>query len=221
MGWFGAGKHGKQGWPPKGGGKRAVQGGRGKGRQPKGRGKKCEAKSQTRFAGPGAKGCQPDVAKKRCEEGWQPFCSTTQAPSEIRSDPEELAPPQLEVKLYTLGGSEYTVWLDRDATMGQLVNKLRPQLPPRQQDVTNCAVVTSGTNPVPYPLRSPWVYRIMCTPPVTDMIASGAPIRFQLVWSATPVALIPSPQIQRFLRDKTDGSKHDAKKVGNPTWKGI
>ena len=62
MGWFGAGKHGKQGWPPKGGGKRAVQGGRGKGRQPKGRGKKWEAKSQTRFAGPGAKGCQPDVA---------------------------------------------------------------------------------------------------------------------------------------------------------------
>ena len=147
--------------------------------------------------------------------------SPTQAPSEICSDPEKLAPSQLEVQLYTLAGTEYTVWLDRDATMGQLVKKLMPQLPPRQQDLTNCAVVTSGTNPVPYPLRSPWVYRIMCTKPVTDMIASGAPIRFQLVWSATPVALIPSPQIQRFLRDKTDGSKHDAKKVGNPTWKGV
>ena len=51
--------------------------------------------------------------------------------------------------------SLYIVWLDRDATMGQLVSKLKPQLPPQQRDVNYCAIVTSGTNPEIYSLRFP------------------------------------------------------------------
>ena len=107
--------------------------------------------------------------------------STTQAPSEVRSDPEEFLDAQLEVKLYTLGGSCYIVWLDRDATMGQLVSKLKPQLPPQQRDVNYCAIVTSGTNPDIYPLRETYT-RIMCVKPVTDLIATRTPITLQLVW---------------------------------------
>ena len=107
--------------------------------------------------------------------------STSGAPSEVRSDPEEFPQAQLEVKLYTLGGSCYIVWLDRDATMGQLVSKLKPQLPPQQRDVNYCAIVTSGTNPEIYPLRFPYT-RIMCVKPVTDLIATRTPITLQLVW---------------------------------------
>ena len=107
--------------------------------------------------------------------------STTQAPSEDRSDPEDFCDAQLEVKLYTLGGSEYIVWLDPDATMGQLVSKLKPQLPPQQRDVNYCAIVTSGTNPEIYSLRFPHI-KIMCVKPVTDLIAIRTPITLQLVW---------------------------------------
>ena len=107
--------------------------------------------------------------------------STTKAPSEVRSDPEEFLDAQLEVKLYTLGGSCYIVWLDRDATMGQLVSKLKPQLPPQQRDVNYCAIVTSGTNPEIYSLRFPHI-KIMCVKPVTDLIATRTPITLQLVW---------------------------------------
>ena len=87
------------------------------------------------------------------------------------------------------------MWLDRDATMGQLVSKLKPQLPPQQRDVTYCAIVTSGTNPDIYPLRFPYT-RIMRTKHSTDMIASGDPIRLQLVWNAALVDSL-TPQIDR------------------------
>ena len=107
--------------------------------------------------------------------------STTQAPSEVRSAPEDFCDAQLEVKLYTLGGPEYIVWLDNDATMGQLVSKLKPQLPPQQRDVNYCAIVTSGTNPEIYSLRFPHI-KIMCVKPVTDLIATRTPITLQLVW---------------------------------------
>ena len=115
--------------------------------------------------------------------------STTQAPAEVRTDPEEFLDARREVKLYTPGGTCYMVWLDRDATMGQLVNKLKPHLwnlPPQQWDLTNCAIVTLSTNPEIYPLRFPYT-RIMCVKPVTDLIASRTPICLQLVWVTEPV----------------------------------
>ena len=124
--------------------------------------------------------------------------SGTDAPSEIRSDPEEeLAPDKVEVQLYTVGGSDYTVKLDRDATMGQLVNKLRcdrtfAQLPPQHQDLTYCAVVTSSTNPTIYPLRFHYM-RIMCTEPVTAMIKRREPVRLQLVSQGPPVHSLTGP----------------------------
>ena len=65
--------------------------------------------------------------------------------------------------------------------MGQLVSKLKPQLPPQQRDVNYCAIVTSGTNPEIHPLRHAYT-RIMCVKPVTDLIATRTPITLQLVW---------------------------------------
>ena len=114
--------------------------------------------------------------------------STTQAPSEVRSDPEEFPHAQLEVKLYTLGGSEYIVWLDPDATMGQLVSKLKPQLPPQQRDLTFCCTVMGDgvfprTRIYACDVDYTFVFSGMKT---ADLIANRTPITLQLVWRTPP-----------------------------------
>ena len=112
----------------------------------------------------------------------------TDAPSEIRSDPEQSTTNKVKVQISTITGTEYTVWLDRDATIGQLINRLREQKYwPQQKDIRQaCVVLSGGLTQERYPLRYAYV-RFMEEKPVCDMIASGKPLRFDLIWSTTPV----------------------------------
>ena len=112
--------------------------------------------------------------------------STTQAPSEVRSDPEDFCDAQVEVKLYTLGGFEYIVWLNNGANVGHLVQKLLPQLPPRHRDLTFCStVVGDGAFPRVHSCTAEYT-RVLCGMHFAHLIATRKPFCLQLVWRTAP-----------------------------------
>ena len=115
------------------------------------------------------------------------------ASSGVREDPDDFCDGRVAVNLHTLGGTSYKVLLDRDATVGQLLSKLKLLATSELRtslETQTFHLARQGSQTELFSLNNPYLRLMMCAP-IPDMVANGEEIHFQLICS--PCYYIPCP----------------------------
>ena len=116
--------------------------------------------------------------------------NASSASSGVREDPDDVCSGRVAVNLHTLGGTSYKVLLDRDATVGQLLSKLKPLATSELRTLLETQtfhLVLLGSQTECFSLDDPYTRLMLCSP-IRDMVANGEEIHFQLICSQMPAS---------------------------------
>ena len=141
-------------------------------------------------------GCRASSVRSRCEHRVNPDDDPRAARVKVRIYPMAVSGKPDMHNMY------YNVLLDHDASVGQVVARLKPLLPVgHQEDVNTYRMVLLGTKEEATFQLQDCYRKLMLCHPVRGMAKSGDSIAFQLIRPGQPMRLPPSSLstlLQRF-----------------------
>jgi len=125
------------------------------------------------------------VTRQERDKANPEICSDNAAPSTPRVDPDYPAEVQVKITVWPIAGDEkpFNIWVDPDATIGQLVSKMKLEAEKNNlklDNVDNCKLITTSGKPESFDLWDSY-RKIMCCDPIRGMVDKKEPINLQLV----------------------------------------